>query len=336
MSRETSIEVSTKHGQRVKRMLSKYGDLKAEVVVRGRTDFSENIELETRNNTDEVDSNHTNVEDFDFFGTNSSPDAKSSAKSKSALVLKNSYYDKQVLAVPIRNYNRNSGFIWRCTGLKAQKQLNKQSAEDDHRPLFTYWIMILQTILLIFSLFTDGIGDFGIYQKKVTQVVWHQSNSYQPAVYYEHPNPWLGPRTSVLIRNGATFRPCMGKVSMITKNIKQIRDEENRSGCCIRSRELDRPSCAQTLPTTCSLRTSKFYKYSNKPGPVCGEDLRFCLDRRDQRSFQTTDVADWPNCRNYNRTLIESQNNLPHMNCEITGKVIVDLVSFSSNVFFYL
>lgn len=325
MNRETSIEVSTKHGQRVKRMLSKYGDLKPEVEIRAKPDHKESIEMKPMNATDEVDSNKTSVEeDFGFFNSvNPSPVTKSNPNSKAALVLTNSFHEKRLVAVPVKNYNRKfkAGFIWRWTGLKFQKKLNRQSAEDDHRPLFTYWLMLLQTILLIFSLLTDGIGDFGIYQRKVTQVVWHQSNSYQPAVYYEHPNPWLGPRTSVLIKNGATFRPCMGKVSMVVQSINQTRDEENQSGCCIRWRELDRPTCAQTLPATCSTRTSKFYKYSNKPGPVCGEDLRLCLDRRG-RSFQAADVADWPNCRNYNRTVIESMKDIPHMNCEVTGKLI--------------
>jgi len=40
----------------------------------------------------------------------------------------------------------------------------KQQLDDleDHRPFFTYWVTIVQILVLILSIFSYGLGPFGI------------------------------------------------------------------------------------------------------------------------------------------------------------------------------
>lgn len=61
---------------------------------------------------------------------------------------------------------------------------------DDHRPYFTYWITIVQILVLLISIFCYGIGPFGFDLKARSGQVLVTSLSLQQVDYLEPANFW--------------------------------------------------------------------------------------------------------------------------------------------------
>ena len=56
-----------------------------------------------------------------------------------------------------------------------------------------------------------------------------------------------------LIHLGAKFAPCMRNDKLLNEVLEHEREEEERSGCCIKT---DGSGCIQSSPSNCSVRIS--------------------------------------------------------------------------------
>ena len=129
---------------------------------------------------------------------------------------------------------------------------------------------------------------------------------------------WLGPSPSILIRQGAIFPPCMKREELIYDAKRVKKEQEDKSGCCIR---LDNSGCVQAVQSKCSKRTSVWLKSKGQPGPICGQDPRYCLDASKP---WPANVSDWPICNRNNRTMILTGQDR-HMKCKVQGSETVQL-----------
>lgn len=258
--------------------------------------------------TDHKEGTEFGIKPFDFFAC----DMNAEKPSEKPFLLINSFGNSEIPLIPTNFYKRkNTGFFLRWTGFKC---LNKvlDSKPERHIPIFTYYLMLIEVILFLVILLTNGTGYFGFNQRNVTDIVRHQSNSLQPVTYSEPSNIWIGPRTSILIRTGAIFSPCMKKVKHIHDNIQAVKRNESETGCCIR---LDNSGCVQTPQESCSRRTSVWIKFKNGSGPLCGQDPKYCSGSEQWPAK----ITDWPICKKSNNTyaIARSDN---HMKCKVQAK----------------
>ncbi|KAI2801861.1 Inactive rhomboid protein 2 [Blomia tropicalis] len=339
-----------KHQDRIIRMLSKYGDIKENLEQENVAKSSEeNDQVDSSSNISKIDSNseklirssdsvhYSNLNDFqfdkpskieqgndnksfklDFFDETMMNNSRigmdqyeSDTKPKYQFVNK---FGNEIPLIPRSFKNRkDDGFLWRWTGFKCiQNLLDRKS--NRHRPIFTYWLMFLEIIIFMLIIAINGTGYFGFQQKRVSDIVWHQSNSYQPATYTEPKNIWYGPTPSVLIRLGSIFTPCMRNEKLTYDNMERVKQMEKDSGCCLR---MDNSGCVQTQKSKCSKKTSYFLKNSNKPGPVCGQDPNYCSDNVGKKWPQN--ITDWPICNQKNLTFISKTNDY-HMKCKVKAR----------------
>lgn len=220
------------------------------------------------------------------------------------------YFQTQIY----RLKRERSGFIWRCLGLKFANNFWKNRAKGEMWPLFTYWLIAMELFIVIY-LSTYGIVPCGKTETKVSKVIWHQTNSFQPATYYQHPNIWYGPSYSDLISAGVKFTPCMRRDMNIMKSIEMRNSLENEYGCCLRN---DLSGCVQTAQSQCSNRTSFWIKWPNRSGPVCGNDPRYCMDKSMNISYEKN-ITDWPICNQYDNEAIYRSKDL-HMKCKVQAR----------------
>lgn len=62
---------------------------------------------------------------------------------------------------------------------------------EDHRPMFTYWVTIVQILVLFISLICYGFGPFGVDLRSRSGQVLVTSLSLQQVDYREPANFWL-------------------------------------------------------------------------------------------------------------------------------------------------
>ncbi|XP_050541106.1 inactive rhomboid protein 2-like isoform X1 [Daktulosphaira vitifoliae] len=209
----------------------------------------------------------------------------------------------------------------------------KQQLDDleDHRPFFTYWVTVVQILVLFLSIFSYGLGSFGIGLSHQSGAVMVTSLSVQIIEYIEPSNFWIGPRAADLIHLGAKFAPCMRKDKNITDEIEKWRKKERETACCIRN---DDSGCIQASKEQCtflipshkrlmdwstggvrgvgiddkppSTSISKWKKWSEiEAGPggrisgsVCGLDPKYCEAPASVAPYEwPDDITKWPICR---------------------------------------
>lgn len=78
--------------------------------------------------------------------------------------------------------------------LTPEEKRQLHSHPDDYRPYFTYWVTIVQIVILFISLCTYGFGPVGFTKVKISAPVFVTSLSIQQVDYFESNNIWLGPR----------------------------------------------------------------------------------------------------------------------------------------------
>ncbi|XP_045477432.1 inactive rhomboid protein 1 isoform X2 [Harmonia axyridis] len=204
---------------------------------------------------------------------------------------------------------------------------------EDHRPMFTYWVTIVQILVLFISLVCYGFGPFGIDLQSRSGQVLVTSLSLQQVDYLEPATFWFGPRAADLIHLGAKFAPCMRVDAEISQEIEKIRTIERETACCIRN---DDSGCVQSSKADCSETISTWKKWSDKnygpggriSGSVCGLDPKFCDAPASVHPYEwPDDITKWPICRKtnaskQNRTRMDTtgrDKHLEHMVCEIIG-----------------
>lgn len=232
------------------------------------------------------------------------------------------------------------GWVGRVFGRSFKKSVThdqkiKEQLDDleDHRPMFTYWVTIVQVLVLFISLICYGFGPIGIDLKLQSGQVLVTSLSLQQVDYLEPANFWLGPRAADLIHLGAKFAPCMRLDANIGQEIDKIRTIERETACCIRN---DDSGCVQSSKADCSETISTWNKWTPKDsekgpggrisGSVCGLDPNFCDAPASVAPYEwPDDITKWPICRKTN-TSASKQNRtrtpdkrLEHMVCEVIG-----------------
>ncbi|XP_076621524.1 rhomboid-5 isoform X2 [Colletes latitarsis] len=186
---------------------------------------------------------------------------------------------------------------------------------EDHRPYFTYWITIVQVLILIISLACYGFGPLGMDLSHRSGLVLVTSLSLQQVDYQEPANFWFGPRAADLIHLGAKFAPCMRRDIKILKEIDVWRERERDTACCIRN---DDSGCVQSSKADCSVRglrstatntISTWKKWGpgdsgpggRISGSVCGLDPKFCDAPASVAPYEwPDDITKWPICRKTN------------------------------------
>mgnify|MGYP000501134094 CR=1 FL=1 len=91
---------------------------------------------------------------------------------------------RQFLKTEIFDLKREErpGFIWQCLGLKFANNFQKNRANGEMWPVFTYWLITMELFIMIL-LSTIGISPYSLSETKVSKVIWHQTNSYQVFVF---------------------------------------------------------------------------------------------------------------------------------------------------------
>ncbi|CAL4115669.1 unnamed protein product [Meganyctiphanes norvegica] len=197
---------------------------------------------------------------------------------------------------------------------------------DDYRPYFTWWVTTVQVFILLFSIISYGCAplDYKIHQQ--SGQVLMLSLSIQEVDFWEPSNIWIGPRAADLIHLGAKFAPCMRQDEKIFNNIKDQRQEEGDTGCCIRN---DNSGCVQASRRECSTRLSVWKKWSESmkgpdgrlSGSVCGQDPQYCTDPASVPPHEwPDDITRWPIChKSVGAVKKISGNEYEHMTCEVIG-----------------
>jgi membrane associated rhomboid family serine protease len=206
----------------------------------------------------------------------------------------------------------------------------------DHRPFFTWFMIVSQTLILAISLLIYGFGPWGFTTRTYSKKVFVPSLSLQEVEYGEPSNVWVGPPAAALIRLGAKFAPCMRRDRLVFRNIEKDRLEERDTACCVRN---DESGCAQTTADKCSELLSSFHKWdtSGNKGPpfrlplgpnqfaslrrtsgtVCGQDPRYCESPASSHPNEwPDDITKWPLCTRPTRTRLSE----PHMSCEVIAR----------------
>uniref|UniRef100_A0A158P9V6 Rhomboid domain-containing protein n=1 Tax=Angiostrongylus cantonensis TaxID=6313 RepID=A0A158P9V6_ANGCA len=204
------------------------------------------------------------------------------------------------------------------------------------RPLFTWWVTLVQVLVCIVSLLFYGLGPVGWERVEMKGEVVDVSLVIRQVSYYEPVNHWIGPRFADLIRLGAKYSPCMRQEPGLWKLIEEERRKENVTGCCVFN---DRTGCYQTRQSSCPVAT--WHKWS-KPtipsltrsksdSPLLGGTrnnysvflatfsfpFTFCKRPSSVRPYEwPDDLTRWPICDEPRQGAF-----LPaHMTCQVTGR----------------
>ncbi|OQV17126.1 Inactive rhomboid protein 1 [Hypsibius exemplaris] len=191
----------------------------------------------------------------------------------------------------------------------------------DHRPYFTYWVTIVQTLILIVSVAVYGFAPVGFDHKQQSSLILETSLALETVDYLEPENFWLGPRANHLIHLGAKYAPCMRPDDKIGEQIAADRASENETACCVRN---DGSGCVQSTLRKCSKTMATFYKFPNKheehrvSGSVCGLDPHYCSDPPSVGPHTwPDDITRWPICKK--KANVSIPRAAPHMSCEVVG-----------------
>ncbi|EPB67734.1 peptidase, S54 family [Ancylostoma ceylanicum] len=119
---------------------------------------------------------------------------------------------------------------------------------SDERPLFTWWVTLVQVLVCIVSLVFYGLGPVGWERVEMKEEVIDVS---------------LALRQADLIRLGAKYSPCMRREPGLWRLIEEERVKENGTGCCVFN---DRTGCYQTGQSSCPRTLATWHKWS-RPSP---------------------------------------------------------------------
>uniref|UniRef100_A0A8C6S9N1 Inactive rhomboid protein n=1 Tax=Neogobius melanostomus TaxID=47308 RepID=A0A8C6S9N1_9GOBI len=219
------------------------------------------------------------------------------------------------------------GIVGRLTNRTYRKRIDsyvKRQIEDmdDHRPFFSYWITFVHLLITGLAVTIYGIAPIGFSQH---ETVLRNKGVYENVRFVQQQNFWIGPSSEALIHLGAKFSPCMRRDEEIHRLMREKRELERESGCCVRN---DRSGCLQTPQDECSSTLAVWVKHSSAPpyrngtprqyGAVCHQDPSTCLEPASVSPHEwPDDITKWPVCTKYNSG---NHTNLPHIDCTITGR----------------
>ncbi|XP_015227596.1 PREDICTED: inactive rhomboid protein 1 isoform X1 [Cyprinodon variegatus] len=225
------------------------------------------------------------------------------------------------------------GMVGKLTNRTYRKRIDsyvKRQIEDmdDHRPFFTYWITFVHLLITILAVCIYGIAPVGFSQHETVDSVLRNKGVYENVKFVQQENFWIGPGSESLIHLGAKFSPCMRQDKQVHNLIREKRDVERNSACCVRN---DRSGCVQTSEEECSSTLAVWVKWPKHPstpqfingkdrqyGSVCHQDPRICLEPASGSPHEwPDDITKWPICTRYNTG---NHTNLPHIDCTITGR----------------
>uniref|UniRef100_A0A673Y8P8 Inactive rhomboid protein n=1 Tax=Salmo trutta TaxID=8032 RepID=A0A673Y8P8_SALTR len=224
------------------------------------------------------------------------------------------------------------GMVGKLTNRTYRKRIDsyvKRQIEDmdDHRPFFTYWITVVHLLITILAVCIYGIAPVGFSQHETVDSVLRNKGVYENVKFVQQENFWVGPSSEALIHLGAKFSPCMRQDRQVHDLIRDKRDIERDSACCVRN---DRSGCLQTSEEECSSTLAVWVKWPRHPstpqlegkgrqyGSVCHQDPRICLEPASVAPHEwPDDITKWPVCTRYNTG---NHTNLPHIDCTITGR----------------
>uniref|UniRef100_A0A6Q2YBW7 Inactive rhomboid protein n=1 Tax=Esox lucius TaxID=8010 RepID=A0A6Q2YBW7_ESOLU len=224
------------------------------------------------------------------------------------------------------------GMVGKLTNRTYRKRIDsyvKRQIEDmdDHRPFFTYWITVVHLLITILAVCIYGIAPVGFSQHETVDSVLRNKGVYENVKFVQQENFWVGPSSEALIHLGAKYSPCMRQDQQVHNLIRQKRDIERHSACCVRN---DRSGCLQTSEEECSSTLAvwvKWPRHQSTPrlagvdrqyGSVCHQDPRICLEPASVTPHEwPDDITKWPVCTRYNTG---NHTNLPHIDCTITGR----------------
>ncbi|CDQ99651.1 unnamed protein product [Oncorhynchus mykiss] len=129
---------------------------------------------------------------------------------------------------------------------------------------------------------------------------------YENVKFVQQENFWVGPSSEALIHLGAKYSPCMRQDQQVHDLIRDKRDIERDSACCVRN---DRSGCLQTSEEECSSTLAVWVKWPGHPstpqlegrdrqyGSVCHQDPRICLEPASVAPHEwPDDITMWPVC----------------------------------------
>uniref|UniRef100_A0A8C7HM45 Inactive rhomboid protein n=1 Tax=Oncorhynchus kisutch TaxID=8019 RepID=A0A8C7HM45_ONCKI len=224
------------------------------------------------------------------------------------------------------------GMVGKLTNRTYRKRIDsyvKRQIEDmdDHRPFFTYWITVVHLLITILAVCIYGIAPVGFSQHETVDSVLRNKGVYENVKFVQQENFWVGPSSEALIHLGAKYSPCMRQDQQVHDLIRDKRDIERDSACCVRN---DRSGCLQTSEEECSSTLAVWVKWPGHPstpqlegrdrqyGSVCHQDPRICLEPASVAPHEwPDDITMWPVCTRYNTG---NHTNLPHIDCTITGR----------------
>uniref|UniRef100_A0A3Q2UXH2 Inactive rhomboid protein n=1 Tax=Haplochromis burtoni TaxID=8153 RepID=A0A3Q2UXH2_HAPBU len=224
------------------------------------------------------------------------------------------------------------GMVGKLTNRTYRKRIDsyvKRQIEDmdDHRPFFTYWITFVHLLITILAVSIYGFAPPGFSQHETVDSVLRNKGVYENVKFVQQENFWIGPSSVTLIHLGAKYSPCMRQDQQVHDLIREKRDIERNSACCVRN---DRSGCVQTSEEECSSTLAVWVKWPGHPstpklngkdrqyGSVCHQDPRICLEPASVSPHEwPDDITKWPVCTRYNTG---NHTNLPHIDCTITGR----------------
>uniref|UniRef100_A0A669B9S5 Inactive rhomboid protein n=1 Tax=Oreochromis niloticus TaxID=8128 RepID=A0A669B9S5_ORENI len=224
------------------------------------------------------------------------------------------------------------GMVGKLTNRTYRKRIDsyvKRQIEDmdDHRPFFTYWITFVHLLITILAVSIYGFAPPGFSQHETVDSVLRNKGVYENVKFVQQENFWIGPSSVTLIHLGAKYSPCMRQDQQVHDLIREKRNIEKNSACCVRN---DRSGCVQTTEEECSSTLAVWVKWPGHPstpklngkdrryGSVCHQDPRICLEPASVSPHEwPDDITKWPVCTRYNTG---NHTNLPHIDCTITGR----------------
>uniref|UniRef100_A0A8C7HMA2 Inactive rhomboid protein n=1 Tax=Oncorhynchus kisutch TaxID=8019 RepID=A0A8C7HMA2_ONCKI len=221
------------------------------------------------------------------------------------------------------------GMVGKLTNRTYRKRIDsyvKRQIEDmdDHRPFFTYWITVVHLLITILAVCIYGIAPVGFSQHETVDSVLRNKGVYENVKFVQQENFWVGPSS---VSTYVSYSPCMRQDQQVHDLIRDKRDIERDSACCVRN---DRSGCLQTSEEECSSTLAVWVKWPGHPstpqlegrdrqyGSVCHQDPRICLEPASVAPHEwPDDITMWPVCTRYNTG---NHTNLPHIDCTITGR----------------
>ena len=111
------------------------------------------------------------------------------------------------------------------------------------RPYFTYWLLVVHTIIMVISLAVYGFAPYGWVLQTERRTVLQSNLAYVPTERNVVPSVWGGPPQQALVILGALYAPCMRKDKKLFDAINEDHQRErDESGCCVRR---DGSGCVQ-------------------------------------------------------------------------------------------